>query len=36
MSIKDIQDSLNTVNKISAKLEQIDTNKDDISDNSGK
>ena len=36
MSIKNIQDSLNTVNNFSADLEQIDTNKDDISSNSGK
>ena len=30
LSIKNIQDSLNTVNNISADLEQIDTNKKDI------
>ena len=36
MSIKNIQDSLNSVNNISTKLEQIDTNKDDISDNNYK
>ena len=33
MSIKNIQDSLNTVNNITSKLEQIDTNKGNISDN---
>ena len=33
MSIKNIQDSLNTVNNFSADLEQIDTNKDNIASN---
>ena len=36
MSIKVIQDSLNTVNSISNDLEQIDKNKNDIADNLGK
>ena len=36
MSIKDIQDSLDTVNSISNDLEQIDKNKNDIADNLGK
>ena len=33
MSIKNIQDSLNTVNNFSSDLEQIDTNKDKIASN---
>ena len=33
MSIKNIQDSLNTVNNISSNLEQIDENKDNIASN---
>ena len=33
MSIKDIQDSLNTVNNITADLEKIDENKDNIASN---
>ena len=33
MSVKNIQDSLNTVNNISSNLEQIDTNKGNISSN---
>ena len=33
MSIKDIQDSLNTVDNITADLEKIDENKDDIASN---
>ena len=33
MSIKDIQDSLNSVKNISSNLEQIDTNKDNIASN---
>ena len=36
ISIKNIEDSLNTVNNISADLEQIDTNKDNISSNLGQ
>ena len=36
MSIKNIQDSLNTVNNISADLKQTDTSKGNISSNSGK
>ena len=33
MSIKNIQDSLDTVNNISSNLEQIDENKDNIASN---
>ena len=33
MSIKNIQDSLNTVNNISSDLEKIDENKDNIASN---
>ena len=36
MSIKNIQDSLNTVNNISSDLEKIDENKDNIASNLGR